>query len=339
MRAAYRQVAAIDKDKLSPGLKFTAWQRFLAAFPKNNPYTSEDEELRAKARKRATYWQGEKQRVARVEADRRRQAAIRRDSGSRAWRDPVTGMEFVKIPDGSFEMGCHANAGKCDDDEKPARTVRLDGFWMGKTEVTVGQFKRFVNDSGYRTEAEKSKRCWVFDGKWKQKTGANWRTPGFQQGANHPVACVSWNDSNAFALWLSGKTGQSFRLPSEAQWEYACRAGGKSVTYGTGNGRLSSGNANYKNNNRGTTAVGRYQANSLGLKDMSGNVWEWVADKYTGYQNVGTTNPAFNGSGSFRVFRGGSWNNPSRSLRCSDRYSGAPSGGNGGLGFRLLRLR
>ena len=89
---------------------------------------------------------------------------------AKEWRDPITEMKFVWVPGGSFEMGCHANAGKCYKNERPTRTVRLAGFWMGKHEVTIGQFKRFVNDSGYRTEAEKGDGCWVYEGKWNKKS-------------------------------------------------------------------------------------------------------------------------------------------------------------------------
>ena len=374
MKNANRQVTAYERQDISSTLKVTAWQRFLSAFTQDNPYTSEDDTLRSNAQARISPWQGEQQRVARLEADRqrreaearrqaevrrrnreaeerrladsrrrreaeaRRQAAIRRDTGSRTWREPIPGMQFVKVPGGSFQMGCHANAGQCDGDEKPVRTVRLDGFWLGKHEVTVGQFRRFVNDSGYRTEAEKSKGCWIYDGKWKQKPGTSWRNPGFQQGGNHPVACVTWNDTQAFARWLSGKSGETFRLPSEAEWEYSCRAGGKPIQFGTGNGQVSSSNAIYKQTNGGTTPVGKYQANSLGLHDMSGNLWEWTADKYTkDYGKIGTNNPVYSGSGGFRVNRGGSWSNDSRYLRCSNRGSRAPSDRYGRLGFRLRR--
>ena len=100
---------------------------------------------------------------------------------------------------------------------------------------------------------------------------------------------------------------------------------------------MSSGNANYKNNNRGTTPVGRYQANSLVLHDMSGNVWEWVQDKFTSYGNVGNTNPIYEGSGALRVLRGGGWILNSRFLRCSNRNYSVPSSWRGPLGFRLLK--
>ena len=126
---------------------------------------------------------------------------------------------------------------------------------------------------------------------------------------------------------------------TEAQWEYACRAGGKAVTFGTGNDRVSSGNANYNQNNGGTTPVGRYPANALGLHDMSGNVHEWVQDNYTKYGNVGTNNPTSEHSGGTRVYRGGSWPNVSWYLRCSKRRNFDPSGRFSNVGFRLVRVK
>ena len=220
-------------------------------------------------------------------------------------------MEFVKVPGGSFQMGCHANAGKCRSNEKPVRTVRLDGFWLGKHEVTQGQWKRIMGSNPSQ----------------------------FKKGDNYPVEKVSWNDVQQFIRRLNSQSSAKFSLPSEAQWEFACRSGGKPVTFGTGNGRVSSGNANFRRNIGSTTPVGKYQANSLGLHDMSGNVWEWVQDKYTGYSNVGTDNPIYERSGGIRVFRGGGWDFRSRFLRCSNRLNYGPSGRDNFLGFRLRRLR
>jgi len=252
------------------------------------------------------------ERRRKIEEDRRRQAAIRRDTGGRTWRDPVTGMEFVRVPGGSFQRGCHSgNDGQCDDDEKPVRTVQLDGFWLGKHEVTQGQWKRIMGSNPSR----------------------------FKKGDNYPVEKVSWNDVQKFIRRLDRKSSASFRLPSETQWEFACRAGGKPVKFGTVNGRVSLGNANYGKNNGGTTFVGRYQANSLGLNDMSGNVGEWVQDSLTGYGKVGTDNPIFERSGAGRVFRGGSWDYSVGGLRCSRRNAFPLSSREHFIGFRLLRLR
>ena len=220
-------------------------------------------------------------------------------ASSKEWRDPVTGMQFVWVPGGSFQMGCHANAGQCYQEERPVRIVRLDSFWIGKTEVTQGQWKHIMGNN------------------------PSW----FKKGDNYPVEKVSWNDVQEFIRRLNRQSSAKYRLPSEAQWEYACRAGGKSVTYGTGNGRLSSGNANFGKNNGGTTPVGRYQANALGLNDMSGNVWEWVQGKYK-YGKVGAN----------RMRRGGGWVFPSRLLRCTNRVLSTSSNRSSNLGFRLLRI-
>ncbi|MCH8077408.1 MAG: formylglycine-generating enzyme family protein [SAR324 cluster bacterium] len=220
-------------------------------------------------------------------------------------------MKFVKVPSGSFEMGCHANAGKCRSNEKPVRTVRLDSFWMGKHEVTQGQ--------------------------WKRVMGSN--PSNFKKGDDYPVEQVSWNEVQQFIRRLNSRSSARFRLPSEAQWEFACRSGGRPVTFGTGDGGVTSGNANINRNNGGTTPVGRYPANALGLHDMSGNLWEWVQDKKTSYGNVGNDNPIYERSGGLRVIRGGSWSKTSRNLRCSDRGWGSPSHRSRYLGFRLRRSR
>lgn len=238
------------------------------------------------------------------------QAAITPQTSSRTWRDPVTGMEFVRVPGGSFEMGCHFYAGKCNRNEKQVRKVRLSGFWMGKYEVTQGQWKRIMGDNPSK----------------------------FENGDNYPVEKVDWNEVQEFIQKFNSQSSAKFRLPSEAQWEYACRAGGETVMYGTENGRISPASANYQRNYSGTTPVGRYQANGLGLHDMAGNVWEWVQDTYTSnYSNVGGDNPIYGGSGNFRVYRGGSWGSRSRYVRCSYRYDASPSTSRYTLGFRLLR--
>ena len=244
-------------------------------------------------------------------ANRSNKAVIAKPSGDKIWRDPVTGMAFVKVPGGSFRMGCHANAGRCRSNEKPVRTVRLDGFWMGRHEVTQGQWKRIMGSNPSKS----------------------------RKGDAYPVESVSWNQAREFIVRLNRQSSVKFSLPSEAQWEYACRSGGKSVIFGTGNGRVVSGNANYNKNNGGATPVGSYRANSLGLKDMSGNVWEWIQDKYTGYGNVGADNPIHERYGKTRMLRGGSWRNVANELRCSRRYEDVPSYSNNRLGFRLVRSR
>ena len=126
-------------------------------------------------------------------------------AGAREWRDPVTGMEFVWVPGGSFEMGCLTKADHCNQNVKGVRTVRLDGYWLGKHEVTQGQWSAIMGGNPSR----------------------------FKEGDAYPVEQVSWNDLQEFIRRLNNRSSAKFRLPSEAQWEYACRDGGKAVTFGT----------------------------------------------------------------------------------------------------------
>ena len=204
--------------------------------------------------------------------------------------------DMVSIPGGSFRMGDLNGDG--DDDEKPVHSVTVPAFSMGKYEVTVGQFRRFVEATGYRTDAERNAdgnagcRTYTGDG-WSWTSGRSWRNPGFSVGDDHPAVCVSWNDAEAFVEWLAAQTGKAFRLPTEAEWEYAARAG-STTKYHFGNSESqlcrygnhadSSTDFSWRNEScsdgvgKRTATVGRYQPNSYGLYDMHGNVWEWVAD-------------------------------------------------------------
>jgi len=126
-------------------------------------------------------------------------------------KDGSLGPKMVWIPAGSFRMGGEYS------DEKPVHRVSIKGFAMGVYEVTKGEFRKFVNAKGYKTDAEKQGSCFSYSGGWKYVDGANWRNPGFSQNDNHPVTCVSWNDATAYAKWLSQQTGKQYRLPSEAE--------------------------------------------------------------------------------------------------------------------------
>ena len=253
------------------------------------------------------------------------------------WTDPATGMEFVWVPKGCFQMG--SNSG--DDDEKPVHEVCVDGLWMGKFEVTRGQFREFVRQTGYRSEAETGGGAFIWTGsKWEKKAGYYWDKVGFDQDDSHPVVTVSWNDAQAFVKWLSGKGNGTFRLPTEAEWEYAARSGGRDETYSGGNDvdRV----AWYgKNSGKKTHAVGSKAPNGLDLYDMSGNVWEWVQDWYAkdAYQSHSRNNPIRNNSASgLRVLRGGSWDSDARFVRCASRYGVNPGSTDRDSGFRLVRL-
>ena len=261
------------------------------------------------------------------------------------WKDPYLGMEFVWVPGGCYEMGQSdedkkwlirrvgkSKYNKYFANEKPVHEVCVDGFWMGRYEVTVKQWKSFVRETGYEGDGS---NYWGCDGMADPK--------GFSQNSNHPVVCVSWHDAQAFAKWLSKKTGYKFRLPTEAEWEYACRNGGKEIKYGTSTGDLSHDLANYdgaggRDKWKYTAPVGSFPPNELGLYDMSGNVWEWCEDVYSSdaYKHHNRNNPIYTGRGSSRVTRGGSWSNKPWYLRCAGRSYTSPVFGGFNPGFRLL---
>ena len=147
-------------------------------------------------------------------------------AGGMVFKDPVTGMELVFVKGGCFDMGDTFGDGR--DNEKPVHNICISDFYMGKYEVTVGQFKRFTNATDYRTEAEKGDGCYYWTGsKVEIDRDKNWRNPGFVQTDTHPVVCVSWNDTSAFLEWVSRQSNKSYRLPTEAEWEYAARSSGK----------------------------------------------------------------------------------------------------------------
>ena len=254
-------------------------------------------------------------------------------------------MEWVAIPAGTFTMGSPSYETDRVSDEGPQHPVSLSGFKMSKYEVTVEQFGVFINATGYKTEAEKEGWSWTWSGSdWVKKYGLSWKTDenGTIRGNNgksHPVINVSWNDATAFAEWMS------CRLPTEAEWEYACRAGTTSP-FNTGS-CLGSSQANYNGNypystcGKGTylqktMPVGSYAPNAWGLHDMHGNAWEWCSDWYGDYSSNAQTNPKGPSSGSYRVLRGGSWNHSGRYCRSAYRYYNDPSYRSYSIGFRLV---
>lgn len=273
------------------------------------------------------------------------------ESDMRSYRDPTTGMEFLLLKGGCFDMGDTFGDGEAD--EKPVHEVCLKDFYLGKYEVTVGQFRQFIKDSGYRTEAEKGEGCYYWIGKeWKNDPKKNWRSPGFTQKDEHPVVCISYNDALAFIDWLAKKTGRTYRLPTEAEWEYAARSGGKKYKYSWGEGSPSGNIADlsakeafsdwliwegYDDGYVYTAPVGSFPPNELGIRDMTGNVWEWCSDWYGEkyYSESPKDNPRGPNSGQFRVVRGGSWANGPRNVRASNREGSEPLYRNDTIGFRL----
>ncbi|WP_425422014.1 SUMF1/EgtB/PvdO family nonheme iron enzyme [Phaeodactylibacter xiamenensis] len=233
------------------------------------------------------------------------------------------GLEMVRVPGGTFTMGCESEErdGDCDDDEQPAHKVTVDAFYMSVHEVTVGQFAAFIEDSGYKTDADKEGWSYIWTGSdFEEKEGVNWKCDVSgqvrpQEEYRHPVIHVSWNDAVAYADWLSQKTGQNYRLPTEAEWEYAARggeAGAKDAFLYSGSNDIDAVAWHYGNSNSRTHEVGQKQPNQLGLYDMSGNVWEWVQDcwheDYKGAPEDGSAWLESNdGNCGRRVVRGGSW--------------------------------
>ncbi len=273
-----------------------------------------------------------------VSATRRSRGDSQRQEAPDLWVEPQTGMEFVRIPGGCFRMGSPAGEAGRDPDEGPVRRVCLSGFWMGRYEVTRGQFRLFVERSGYVSEAERQGYSWVYTGKWERKPGHSWRRAGFFQDRSHPVVNVSFNDALAMARWLSKKDGRRFNLPSEAQWEYACRAGTVASRFWGDRPDEACAYANVADLSAAkkfpawtvhdcddgfvfTAPVGHYRPNAFGLYDMLGNVWEWCRDLYDSraYMRAPTKDPVITRGGRGRVVRGGSWYSRPRFVRCAGR--------------------
>lgn len=285
------------------------------------------------------------------------------------WTDPGTGADYVQIPGGCFQMGQTASETawlhtrvedakyeKSFSDELPAHQVCLDGFWMSRHEVTVGQFRKFVQATGYVTDVEKEGVAWISnketDWKWQKLPGYDWKRPGFAQTDAHPVVLVSWNDARAYADWVSERTGMPFRLPTEAEWEYAARAGQTGMwSWGDNPGDAcrfaNRADAGHNWNNafpcddgaEYTAPVGNYEPNAFGLYDVNGNVWEWCEDVYDreGYAKHAASNPLSGEGGKNRVYRGGSWFGDMWYGRLADRNRIRPNRGTPNLGFRLIR--
>ena len=254
------------------------------------------------------------------------------------------GMKLARIPAGKFLMGSPENEPGHKDDEHQHEVVLTQPFHMGVHEVTVGQFKAFVKQTGYRTEAEKNGRGafrrFAEDGQWKSDPGASWHDPKFEQNEDHPVTCVSWNDAIAFCDWLSKKEGKKYGLPTEAQWEYACRAGSQTRFYfGVQQTELTQHAWYWPNAEVKTHPVGAKKPNCWGLHDMVGNVWEWTADWYAAdfYKKSPKADPLGPASGKTRVIRSAGWSQDVQHCRSAHRNSGSnPSGCSTDTGFRVV---
>jgi formylglycine-generating enzyme required for sulfatase activity len=253
------------------------------------------------------------------------------------------GPELVLLPTGRFQMGSPEHERKIAmaagsqlswlAREQPQHWVGIERpVAMGRYPVTVGEWRAFVRATGWRPGGE-----------------VNWEAPGFAQTERHPVVGVNWFDVLHYLRWLSEMTGRSYRLPSEAEWEYACR-GGTKTAFSFGD-TISTDQANYDGNftynggargeyRRGTTPVGTFPANPWGLYDMHGNVWEWVQDPvHENYEGAPLDGSAWEegGDGARRILRGGSWLYNPRYLRSALRNGFSSALSNDIVGFRVVR--
>lgn len=274
--------------------------------------------------------------------------------------------EMALIPAGTFIMGSPTTEAERYEDESQ-HEVSLSGFLIGRHEVTVAEFRAFVKATGYKTTAELNGGARVKnpDG-WEKREDASWTNPYIEQSDDDPVVDVSWFDSLMYCNWRSLEEGldpiysiegtsvscnlasNGYRLPTEAEWEYACRAGTTRATafgdslsprqaniscnYPFDPGKLATESC-YSN----TRPVGSYPPNAWGLWDMHGNVSEWCWDRYGPYPEAPERNPVGVMSGPFRVLRGGNWYSPDSENRSAARSSGSPAVALSCVGFRIVR--
>jgi len=257
-------------------------------------------------------------------------------------KDGKTPLDMVKISGGSFTMGSPKSDPYRDNDEKQ-RTVRVNDFFIGETEITVGDFREFIASSNYKTSADKTGQSFVLTKQTmslEMMPGFNWSNPSFAQEDNYPVVHISLYDAIEYCNWRSKQEGykpvytitddnvniddsaNGYRLPTEAEWEYACRAG-TSTSYNTGN-TITPAVVNFiDSGNFKTTAVKSYAANKWGLYDMHGNVFEWTQDSYEHTEGVTT--------------RGGSWGSSAPWNRSAFRLPFGKGATLSIVGFRLAR--
>ena len=291
-------------------------------------------------------------------------------------------MKFRLIPPGEFMMGAEEDAPSVLQrfdylspeklaKEYPLHQVRITKpFYLGMHEVTLGQFLMFYHEANYKVECERDGKASLgWNGGEERRTDFRpWHWGFSEQTYDHPVVLVTWNDAVAFCEWLSRKEGKTYRLPTEAEWEYACKGGTTTryyfgndpedmVRYGNGPDRnlrakhlqpmvtlrQSSLPFPFLHGSDGyalTSPVGRFRSNSFGLYDMTGNVWEWCGD-WSGaryYQESPREDPQGPAVGDERVLRGGGWNYPPVEMRSSYRGGAKPDFRQGGVGFRVVLM-
>jgi formylglycine-generating enzyme required for sulfatase activity len=262
--------------------------------------------------------------------------------------------EMVVIPSGSFEMGSPDSEEGRADDEGPVHRVKISSFAMSRTEITRGQFAEFVNHTKYKA----GDKCLTLEnGKVAERKGG-WLELKYVQGDHHPIGCINQADAKAYSEWISRKTGKRYRLPTEAEWEYAARGLSTTARYWGDNPDDACSFANVADKTAQakivgatswtvhnctdsfdyTAPVGKFKANAFGLHDMLGNSWEWTADSYhDSYKEAPTNGSAWHGKSEKGVLRGGSWNNGPRNVRSAGRNSYEFAMRFSFFGFRVAR--
>ena len=242
------------------------------------------------------------------------------------WRCPW----MVVVEPGSYLRGSMDGR----EDEIPVSTVTIrQGFAVGESEVTVGQFRDFVRATDRSMPGDCSVRrrdAWV-------STSATWENPGFPQGDAHPAVCVTWDDASAYAEWVAERTGRSYRLLSEAEWEYVARKSDAGTERDSG--WANCGGCGSRWDRRGTSPIGSFPVDAVGLRNVFGNAWEWVQDCYADtYASAPRDGSAWDpASCSRRVLRGGSWFTDEEAVRASIRNRSTADLRHSSLGFRVAR--
>jgi formylglycine-generating enzyme len=265
--------------------------------------------------------------------------------------------EMVVIPAGNFEMGSPSTeVGRFEIESLVHHVTISHSFAMGKSAITRGQFAAFVNATNYNA----GDKCLIFSGssKWLEKDGRNWKNPGYPQDDSHPAVCINWNDAAAYIEWLSRKTGEQYKLPSEAEWEYSARAGTSSSRFWGENADEACGYANVADQTAQaqlprtetwtihnctdgyahTAPVKSFKPNAFGLYDMIGNVWEWVGDGWHDSYNKAPSDGVVWQGDMQSVLRGGSWNAMPQIARMAARNRNEPSDRFDDFGFRVERI-
>jgi formylglycine-generating enzyme required for sulfatase activity len=287
-----------------------------------------------------------------------------RPGDGESFRECAGCPDMIALPAGSFRMGSPSTeAGRQEDEDdtagpggQPVTVTIMRPFAIGRYEVTRAQFAAFIEETGYKVAGG----CYVREGGRQLRPQLSWSAPGFAQNENHPVACVSWEDADSYAQWLGTKTGNTYRLLTEAEWEYAAR-GGSAARFSFGD--EAAGICEYGNGADQTAGIafpdwtvapcrdgfpytapaGTFKPNPFGLYDMHGNLWEWVADcqsdslrHLSSPDAAGGARPACTAD-TPRVLRGGSWSDPPERLRSAARIAGPPTTHDQIVGFRIGR--